>query len=110
MKLEVGKTYVDESDYVVEVLFEHFGTFWAVSGDSYRNYNDRGVFIGAKMDYDLVKEYTPPRPDVEVLGDAICYLYVFLDDLRDEYEGEKWKAVKSIIKEAEEMKKRMERK
>lgn len=101
MKLEVGKKYVEKNGDIHEYLktVENAeGQIVHVTYNHTEMYAD--YFTECSVDR-LVKEYTPPRPDAEVLEDLIK-VYKFSCGRKmvtGDYE--------SVIKEAEQMLTRM---
>lgn len=97
MKLEVGKKYVDEYESILEYI-------------GFSRNLDKHVFSGehktlitikeGTLEYNRLKEHHEPRPDVEVLGDLIERVRYSQTCLPQE--------TIDLLREAEEMKKRME--
>lgn len=95
MKLEVGKKYVDG-----DRVYEYVGK---TSCGVYCLYNAvAGAVLHFSMEsvWECLKPYTPPRPDVEVLGDLIERVRYSQTCLPQE--------TIDLLREAEKMKKRME--
>ena len=127
MKFEHNKKYTPTKGTFKGVAFEYVGFC-----DKPKNPTDENsfnhVFVNGNglqtvWDCDLYlycfKEYTPPRPDVEVLGDLIEHMNYHLEDVVNDVNGTPEQGcysnttpdkLRGLIKEAEEMKKRMESK
>ena len=134
MELEVGKKYVDRDGNVWTVIHKidnlDFGHVALLNEGTEHEarafFSMQGRRFGFDKSYDsepsmktLFKPYTPPRPDVEVLGDLIEHMNYHLEDVVNDVNGTPEQGcysnttpdkLRGLIKEAEEMKKRMESK
>jgi len=112
MKLEHNKKYTPTKGIKVGVVFEYVGFCGKPENKSDESSFSHifarcdGNGIECIWDCDLhlyeFKEYTPPRPDVELLGDLIERVRYSQTCLPQE--------TLDLLREAEEMKKRMESK